>query len=192
MTTTLRPIFGTSPPRSRKIQGKGDSPMLNYIFDSYATSNKHFHDKFRPPSQGGNDVNRMREASRQGDGVLQIKINSCVFQGFPNVAELLTLDMETHSADTRYRVELSGDDWRLSLSDVKVQDSGLYCCQVSTHPPLIRRVNLTVHRSVLRERRNPISKMFSDSPASPGTVNQLCIGIEETPRCRWTKLGEEC
>ncbi|CAG9793361.1 unnamed protein product [Diatraea saccharalis] len=31
-------------------QGKVDSPMLNYIFDSYATSNKHFHDMFKPPS----------------------------------------------------------------------------------------------------------------------------------------------
>ncbi|CAH2095505.1 unnamed protein product [Euphydryas editha] len=35
----------TSPRKVSARRGKADSPMLNYIFDSYATSNKHFHDK---------------------------------------------------------------------------------------------------------------------------------------------------
>ncbi|KAF9407367.1 hypothetical protein HW555_012588 [Spodoptera exigua] len=42
--TVFRNLRVTSKPRKMK-QGKVDSPMLNYIFDSYATSNKHFHDK---------------------------------------------------------------------------------------------------------------------------------------------------
>lgn len=44
--TVFRSLRVTSKPRKQGLRpGKSDSPMLNYIFDSYATSNKHFHDK---------------------------------------------------------------------------------------------------------------------------------------------------
>lgn len=44
--TVFRSFRVTSRPRKQGMRlGKADSPMLNYIFDSYATSNKHFHDK---------------------------------------------------------------------------------------------------------------------------------------------------
>lgn len=46
----------------------------------------------------------------------------------------------------RYRVDLGGDNWRLILRDVKVQDTGVYCCHVATHPPLLKRVQLTIYR----------------------------------------------
>lgn len=46
--STMPPTVFSAAPSPRKMparRGKADSPMLNYIFDSYATSNKHFHDK---------------------------------------------------------------------------------------------------------------------------------------------------
>ncbi|KAF9407366.1 hypothetical protein HW555_012587 [Spodoptera exigua] len=59
--------------------------------------------------------------------------------------ELLTVDLDTHTSDFRYRVDLAGENWKLALADAKVQDSGVYCCHVSTHPPMLRRYQLTVH-----------------------------------------------
>lgn len=46
----------------------------------------------------------------------------------------------------RYRVDLAGENWKLALADAKVSDSGVYCCHVSTHPPMLRRFQLNVHR----------------------------------------------
>lgn len=41
---------------------------------------------------------------------------------------------------------MGGDNWRLELREANVQDSGVYCCHVSTHPPLLKHVKLTVFR----------------------------------------------
>ncbi|XP_073959074.1 uncharacterized protein [Choristoneura fumiferana] len=144
----------TSKPRRQQMkQGKADSPMLNYIFDSYATSNKHFHDKFRAPSFEGDVTSDDTLDADTGATVvfdckvtaLRDKMVSWLRVSDEEHLELLTLDLDTHTADSRYRVDLAGDNWRLALSDARVQDSGIYCCHVSTHPPMLRRVRLTVH-----------------------------------------------
>ncbi|XP_063374394.1 uncharacterized protein LOC134662052 [Cydia amplana] len=144
----------TSKPRRQQMkQGKADSPMLNYIFDSYATNNKHFHDKFRAPSFEGDVTSDDTLDADTGATVvfdcrvtaLRDKRVSWLRVSDDENLELLTLDLDTHTADPRYRVDLAGDNWKLALSDAKVQDSGTYCCHVSTHPPMLRRVRLTVH-----------------------------------------------
>lgn len=45
----------------------------------------------------------------------------------------------------RYKVDLAGENWKLSLSDAKSKDSGVYLCHVSTHPPMLRVFRLQVH-----------------------------------------------
>jgi len=39
---------------------------------------------------------------------------------------------------------LGGFDWSLTLLNAQESDEGLYECQVSTEPPLIRRMRLIV------------------------------------------------
>ncbi|XP_052750992.1 uncharacterized protein LOC113514899, partial [Galleria mellonella] len=156
--TVFRNTRITSKPRRQMKHGKGDSPMLNYIFDSYATSNKHFHDKFKPPSFEGEESDDTILDADTGSTVifdckvtsLRDKMVSWLRVSDEENLELLTLDLDTHTADYRYRMDVAGDNWRLSLSDAKVQDSGIYCCHVSTHPPMIRRFKLIVHPPEIR------------------------------------------
>ncbi|CAG4962447.1 unnamed protein product [Parnassius apollo] len=136
-------------------KGKGDSPMLNYIFDSYATSNKHFHDKFRAPSfEGGiSSEDTIIEADTGSTVLFDCQVSSLRDKTVSWIKvsenenlELLTINLDTYTADNRYRVDVAGETWRLFLSNVKVQDSGVYCCHVSTHPPMLKRFQLTVHK----------------------------------------------
>ncbi|XP_076388433.1 opioid-binding protein/cell adhesion molecule [Megachile rotundata] len=58
---------------------------------------------------------------------------------------LLTFGTDTYSNDARFELAFEKpNDWRLLLSSVTERDGGLYECQVSAHPPLIRTVHLTV------------------------------------------------
>ncbi|KAJ8669760.1 hypothetical protein QAD02_001019, partial [Eretmocerus hayati] len=58
---------------------------------------------------------------------------------------LLTFGQQTYSSDARFSLDLEmPDNWRLKLSSATERDSGLYECQVSAHPPLIRTVHLAV------------------------------------------------
>ncbi|XP_011558662.3 hemicentin-1 [Plutella xylostella] len=153
ITSSYRSVRPTSKPRRKNKVLKADSPMLNYIFDSYATSNKHFHDKFKAPSfEGGLDSDTVIDADTGAKVLFDCRVTSLrdKMVSWLRVSEnenleLLTLDLDRHTADLRYRVDLAGDNWRLELSDSNVQDSGIYCCHVSTHPPMLRRVQLTVH-----------------------------------------------
>lgn len=153
--TVFRNLRVTVKPRRQGMRpGKADSPMLNYIFDSYATSNKHFHDKFRPPSFEG-DLTSEETTIDADTGstvmfecrvtALRDKTVSWLRVSEDENLELLTVDLDTHTADARYRVDLAGENWKLALSEAKVQDSGVYCCHVSTHPPMLRRFRLIVH-----------------------------------------------
>ncbi|XP_062525426.1 hemicentin-1 [Bombyx mori] len=147
----------TDKPRRQK-PGKSDSPMLNYIFDSYATSNKHFHDKFRPPSfDDVTSEDTIIDADTGSTVVFDCRVTalrdktvSWIRVADNENLELLTVDLETHTADARYRVDLAGENWKLALADAKVSDSGVYCCHVSTHPPMLRRFQLNVHLPAMR------------------------------------------
>ncbi|XP_076277280.1 zwei Ig domain protein zig-8 isoform X1 [Lasioglossum baleicum] len=58
---------------------------------------------------------------------------------------LLTIGRDTYANDMRFSLELEQpNDWRLLLHSATERDGGLYECQVSAHPPLIRTVHLTV------------------------------------------------
>ncbi|KAF7401401.1 hypothetical protein HZH68_007221 [Vespula germanica] len=58
---------------------------------------------------------------------------------------LLTIGLDTYASDSRFSLEFEGpNDWRLQLKSATERDAGLYECQVSVHPPLIRTVHLSV------------------------------------------------
>ena len=58
---------------------------------------------------------------------------------------LLTFGQQTYSSDSRFSLDSEmPNNWRLRLSSATERDSGVYECQVSAHPPLIRTVHLTV------------------------------------------------
>ncbi|CAH2239766.1 jg24655 [Pararge aegeria aegeria] len=97
--------------------------------------------------------------------------------------ELLTVDLETHTADSRYKVDVAGETWKLTLLEAKVHDSGIYCCHVSTHPPMLRRFQLIVHA--------PEIKMNKEAFLESGETLSLKCAIlhlspgETLPEIRW-------
>ncbi|XP_047510988.1 uncharacterized protein LOC125053606 [Pieris napi] len=143
MTTKTRP--GT--------RRKSGSPMLNYIFDSYATSKQHFHDTLKAPSfEGDLSSETIMDADTGSTVLFDCKVSSLrdktvswLKVSDENNLELLTLNLITYTADSRYKVDLAGEIWKLSLSDAKSKDSGVYWCHVSTHPPMLRVFRLQVH-----------------------------------------------
>jgi len=58
---------------------------------------------------------------------------------------LLTIGLDTYASDSRFSLAFEKpNDWRLLLNPATERDAGLYECQVSAHPPLIRTVHLAV------------------------------------------------
>ncbi|XP_012281703.1 Down syndrome cell adhesion molecule [Orussus abietinus] len=58
---------------------------------------------------------------------------------------LLTFGIQVYSTDSRFSLEyLTPNDWRLLLRSATERDAGVYECQVSAHPPLVRVVHLAV------------------------------------------------
>lgn len=64
--------------------------------------------------------------------------------------QLLTVGNHTYSADTRFSVDFQyPNNWRLKITGAIVNDEGIYECQISTHPPRLYRVFLTVNGKYL-------------------------------------------
>ncbi|KAJ0172119.1 hypothetical protein K1T71_012092 [Dendrolimus kikuchii] len=191
--TVFRNFRVTPKPRRPGMrQGKADSPMLNYIFDSYATNNKHFHDKFRPPSFEGDMTaeDTIIDADTGSTVLFECRVTalrdktvSWLRVSEDENLELLTVDLDTHTADARYKVDLAGENWKLALADARVQDSGVYCCHVSTHPPMLRRFRLTVH--------SPSIKMSKEAFLETGETLSLKCSIlhlhpgDSVPEMHW-------
>ena len=51
--------------------------------------------------------------------------------------DLLTVGGITYTGDTQVMAAFTyPDNWKLRMVDVQEKDSGLYVCQISTHPPI--------------------------------------------------------
>ncbi|VVD02090.1 unnamed protein product [Leptidea sinapis] len=186
--TVFRLLINKSLPSTRR---KSDSPMLNYIFDSYATSNKHFHDKFKAPSFDG-DMNSdtIINADTGSTILFDCKVSSLrdITVSWLRVSddenlELLTLNLNTYTADSRYRVDLAGENWKLTLIDAKLHDSGIYCCHVSTHPPMLKRFKLIVHPPEIRMSKEAFLET-GETLSLKCSVLHLSTG-EAEPELRW-------
>lgn len=58
---------------------------------------------------------------------------------------LITFGQHTYSADARYALQFEDpNDWKLLIQHADERDEGSYECQVSSHPPLVLLVYLTV------------------------------------------------
>jgi hypothetical protein len=58
---------------------------------------------------------------------------------------LITFGRHTYSSDSRYSLEYKDpNDWQLNIQYANERDEGHYECQISSHPPLVFIVYLTV------------------------------------------------
>ncbi|KAG7296714.1 hypothetical protein JYU34_020596 [Plutella xylostella] len=95
---------------------------------------------------------------------------------------LLSFGRHTYSADSRYSLAFEHpNDWRLLIQYVSERDEGYYECQISTHPPLVRRVLLSVvvpKVEIIDERGRPLQdKLYKE-----GSIIELRCVVSEVPR----------
>lgn len=58
---------------------------------------------------------------------------------------LLSAGRLTLASDGRWSLQaVPPGDWKMVLNPVAARDQGTYECQVSTHPPIVRQIQLTV------------------------------------------------
>ncbi|XP_077292798.1 opioid-binding protein/cell adhesion molecule-like [Arctopsyche grandis] len=107
---------------------------------------------------------------------------------------LLSAGGLTLASDGRWSLQAaSHGDWRLALSPVAARDHGPYECQVSTHPPLVR----TVHLSVLVPKVEIVDERgvsVSDKFYKEGSIIELRCVISKVPQPSgqvvWTHAGK--
>lgn len=62
--------------------------------------------------------------------------------------QILTAGISTFSSDTRFKVNhenaVDEKDWSLLITNVRLEDSGLYECQINTEVKMKLNINLTV------------------------------------------------
>ncbi|XP_041972580.1 obscurin [Aricia agestis] len=94
---------------------------------------------------------------------------------------LLSFGRHTYSADSRYALAFEQpNDWRLLIQYVSERDEGYYECQISTHPPLVRRIHLTVvvpKVEIVDERGKPLQDKFYKE----GSIIELRCLVSEVP-----------
>lgn len=58
---------------------------------------------------------------------------------------LITVGLQTYSSDSRYSIEFKEpNDWQLLIQYSNERDEGIYECQISSHPPLVYVIYLSV------------------------------------------------
>ncbi|XP_017060223.1 uncharacterized protein LOC108100706 [Drosophila ficusphila] len=169
---------------------KTDAPMLNYIFDTFSSANKHHHhdQRYGPHFE---DVQRLGQATnltvQAGSSIhlncrislLQDKTVSWVrhnTQAEDNALDLLTVGMHTYTGDKRYKMEFQyPNNWRLKITNVKKDDEAIYECQISTHPPRVIQINLHVNAPkvmIVDEVGDPLQEKYYEIDS---TLQLSCV-----------------
>jgi len=123
----------------------------------------------------------------------------------PGVPDLLTVGNTTYSGDTRIKSSFSyPNNWRLEIADVQKKDSGLYICQISTHPPMGLHTIIRVKDAILEmlgEDLDPSSpqSLPPDKFYNPGSdISLKCIirrhliknaTVQDITNVSWKKDG---
>ena len=55
-------------------------------------------------------------------------------------------------------------DWRLNVHDAKVQDSGIYECQINTEPKRSKRYHLLVVGELQKKKTNYTTRIYKKGP----------------------------
>ncbi|CAG5031122.1 unnamed protein product [Parnassius apollo] len=96
------------------------------------------------------------------------------FTFFPLAATRTQLTQDTHLLFEH------PNDWRLLIQYVSERDEGFYECQISAHPPLVRRVHLSVvvpRVEIVDERGKPLQDKFYKE----GSIIELRCVVSEVP-----------
>ncbi|XP_033227880.1 hemicentin-1-like, partial [Belonocnema kinseyi] len=161
-----------------------DSPMLNYIFDSHNTLNKHqhYHDHRWGPHFEGESKNITVQAGANVTldcriSMLHDKVVSWVRrQEDGEKMTLLTVGRTTYTGDSRYTVDFQyPDNWRLQMRFVNSSDEGQYECQITTHPPKFIHINLHINApsvQIVDAMGDPLRDKYYEADS---TIELLCV-----------------
>ncbi|EDW78854.2 uncharacterized protein Dwil_GK12675 [Drosophila willistoni] len=172
-----------------KVQ-KTDAPMLNYIFDTFSSANKHHHhdQRYGPHFEDAQRVGQVSNMTVQAGSsiflncrisLLQDKTVSWVrrnTQNEENALDLLTVGLHTYTGDKRYKMEFQyPNNWRLKITNVKKDDEASYECQISTHPPRVIQINLHVNAPkvmIVDEVGDPLQEKYYEIDS---TLQLSCV-----------------
>ncbi|XP_068142192.1 uncharacterized protein dpr20 [Drosophila tropicalis] len=172
-----------------KVQ-KTDAPMLNYIFDTFSSANKHHHhdQRYGPHFEDAQRVGQVSNMTVQAGSsiflncrisLLQDKTVSWVrrnTQSEENALDLLTVGLHTYTGDKRYKMEFQyPNNWRLKITNVKKDDEATYECQISTHPPRVIQINLHVNAPkvmIVDEVGDPLQEKYYEIDS---TLQLSCV-----------------
>ncbi|XP_063709038.1 uncharacterized protein LOC134837585 [Culicoides brevitarsis] len=179
-------IRSSSNSKQQHQLSKTESAMLNYIYDQYAP-NKHRHYDFRlGPHFEGAKVGGVSNVSVHLNATTYLNCKVAILQDRTvtwvqrkhnsDNLQLLTVGNHTYSADTRFSVDFQHpNNWRLKISAAALNDEGIYECQISTHPPRLYRVFLTVNAPEVMIVNEFFEPLFDTFYEAASTIQLNCV-----------------
>lgn len=118
--------------------------------------------------------------------------------------DVLTVGNITYTGDPRIMASFSyPNNWRLLVTDVTYQDSGLYVCQISTHPPKELHITVLVKDAMIEmvgDSVDSVAGVPPDKYYNPGShITLKCIirrnlvknaTVQQITNVSWKKDGE--
>ncbi|XP_069978898.1 zwei Ig domain protein zig-8-like [Penaeus vannamei] len=90
---------------------------------------------------------------------------------------LLTFGSTTYHSDKRYTLDFEEpNNWKLVIQEAKEKDQGHYECQVSSHPPKIHKVFLSVYVPQLEIRDARGEKVTEKFYQAGSSIDLTCTG----------------
>ncbi|KAH8326954.1 hypothetical protein KR074_009267 [Drosophila pseudoananassae] len=169
---------------------KTDAPMLNYIFDTFSSANKHHHhdQRYGPHFEDVQRVGQTTNLTVQAGSSIHLNCRISLLQDKTvswvrhntveedNALDLLTVGMHTYTGDKRYKMEFQyPNNWRLKITNVKKDDEAMYECQISTHPPRVIQINLHVNAPkvmIVDEVGDPLQEKYYEIDS---TLQLSCV-----------------
>ncbi|XP_071514318.1 zwei Ig domain protein zig-8-like isoform X2 [Panulirus ornatus] len=105
---------------------------------------------------------------------------------------ILTVGFHTYHNDNRYSLSYEyPNNWKLQIRYAQKRDEGLYECQISTHPPRILRVYLSVSVPDIEIRDPRGAPVLEAYYRVDSTVGLQCVVMPAPPSrpVRWSKDG---
>ncbi|XP_037933151.1 uncharacterized protein LOC119667884 [Teleopsis dalmanni] len=168
---------------------KTDAPMLNYIFDTFSSANKHHHhdQRYGPHFEDVQRVGQPTNMTVQAGSSIHLNCRISLLQDKTvswvrrnaqgeNALDLLTVGLHTYTGDKRYKMEFQyPNNWRLKITNVKKDDEAMYECQISTHPPRVIQINLHVNAPkvmIVDEFGDPLQEKYYEIDS---TLQLSCV-----------------